>query len=195
MLGREYSTTTTPASTTTSTYTADPTIGELEQKLAALQKLLEGGGTSSEDLVAEIELIKGALAAASAGMVQEKKRVDAKFTVLEEGLKAANDNIAVLTAALQALQAGENCQQSARTATWSGCAAPFLVRTVTTELPASTPSCPHADVRFLDDAARVQRLRCDVRHRPQLRERRAAPACALRRWKPRLMRMARAASI
>lgn len=96
---------TTTSTSTTTTYTADPNIEALQQKLADLQKLLEGDGNSADDLVAEIQLIKDALTATDAGMVKERKRVDAKFAELSDGLKTANDNNAKLTFMLKTLQA------------------------------------------------------------------------------------------
>lgn len=85
VLGVTPKVTSTTATTTTSTYTADPNIGALEQKLADLQELLKDGGTSSDDLVAEITLIKEALLAADAAIVQDRERVNTKFTELADG--------------------------------------------------------------------------------------------------------------
>jgi hypothetical protein len=50
ILGHTFTTTITTTVPTRTTYTADPSITELEEKLAALTELLASGGTSAEDV-------------------------------------------------------------------------------------------------------------------------------------------------
>ena len=73
ILGEKYIPATTLGTSTTRTYTQDPSIGDLEEKLSDLQNLLEAGGSSTDELVSEIKLIKDALVAANTGPSKKKK--------------------------------------------------------------------------------------------------------------------------